>query len=51
MVRQMDQLHKDPALQRDQDRRRDMDRLHDHLRTMIQDLDKAQQTLRSLASG
>ncbi|MGE0441831.1 MAG: hypothetical protein AB7S39_15185 [Gemmatimonadales bacterium] len=49
MLRQMDMLHKDPALLRDQDRLRDMDRLRDRLRDMTRDLDQAHVALRKLA--
>jgi vancomycin resistance protein YoaR len=49
MVRQLDQLHKDPTLTGDQDRLRDMDRLHDRMRDMIHQLDEARESLRLLA--
>lgn len=49
MLKQMDQLHKDPQFTGDQDRLRDMDRLHDRLRDMIHQLDDARESLRLLA--
>jgi hypothetical protein len=50
MLREMEQLNKDPTLQRDQDRLRATDRLHEQLRAMVRDLDEAQQALRAIAS-
>jgi hypothetical protein len=49
MIKQLDQLHKDPAYTGAQDRLRDMDRLHDRLRDMIHQLDDARESLRLLA--
>lgn len=49
MLRQMDQLQKDPLFSKDQDRLRDMDRMHDRVRDVIHQLDEAREALRLLA--
>jgi len=49
MLRKMDQICQDPAMQRDRDRLRDMDRLHDRLRTMVREMDEAHRMLRQVA--
>jgi vancomycin resistance protein YoaR len=49
MLRQMDQLQKDPQFSKDQDRLRDMDRMHDRVRDVIHQLDEAREALRLLA--
>lgn len=51
MLRQLDQLSKDPHIQNDQTRQRDMDRLHDRLRDMVQQMDQARDALRKIAGG
>lgn len=48
MLRSMDGLHKDPALQGDRDRLREMDRLRDRLHDMQRDLDQAHDALRKM---
>lgn len=49
MLRRMDQLCQDPAMQRDQDRLRHMDRLHDRLRTMAREIEQAHFALARVA--
>lgn len=51
MVQRMEQLSKDPHLQGDQTRLREMDRLHDRLRDMIQQMEQARDALRKIAGG
>lgn len=51
MLRKTEQLCQDPAIQRDRDRMRDMDRFHDRLRTMLREMDEAHEMLRKLAGA
>jgi predicted RNase H-like nuclease (RuvC/YqgF family) len=51
MLQRMEQLNKDPHIQGDQTRLRDMDRLQDRLRDMIRQMDQARDALRKIAGG
>jgi hypothetical protein len=51
MLQRTDQLNKDPHIQGDQVRLRELDRLHERLRDMVQQMDQARESLRKLAGG
>ena len=49
MLRNMDQLHKDPALAGDQKRLGAADQLQERIRNMIREMEEAHKALRALA--
>jgi len=51
MLRQMERLNKDPHIQGDETRLREMDRLHERLRDMIQQMEQARDALHKIAGG
>jgi hypothetical protein len=52
MLVKLDGICQDPAVQRDQDRLREMDQLHDRLHTMVKEMERARSTLaKAVGSG
>lgn len=51
MLQRTQQLSKDPHIQGDQTRLRELDRLHQRLRDMVQQMEQARESLRKVAGG